>query len=160
MRLVSQASVVSSNVPGPTSELELPAALCRPPAPRGEGAPGLGTAPDRVRLVGARFYAFGHSPLYCGLLSYAGQVALSCTSDPAAEPCPARLASLFATALAELHTAAAHGPRPAARAPPALADRLAVVGLCVAAVAAVALALRLSLPSGRVNAQVESGLAL
>jgi hypothetical protein len=52
-----------------------------------------------------RFYGFGHSGIYIGLLSYCGALSVSVTTDPRVEPAPSRLAQFFAEAVVEIHEA-------------------------------------------------------
>lgn len=76
LTLSSKSTAVFSNVPGPTCCLSLPRDLRQThgrPAPP-DGAPAGPGEDGGVRVVGCRFYAFGHTALYCGLLTYAGQV--------------------------------------------------------------------------------------
>ncbi|KAG8462714.1 hypothetical protein KFE25_004690 [Diacronema lutheri] len=126
LTLASKATIVFSNVPGPREPLHVPRALSAPdrsaPGPPREpstAAPdGMDCTADAIRVVNCRFYAFGHMAVYCGLLSYGGQVSVSCTTDSRAEPRPEKLARELVDALRELHGAVSqlsapqHAPRP------------------------------------------------
>mmetsp|Transcript_23163 Transcript_23163/g.58802 ORF Transcript_23163/g.58802 Transcript_23163/m.58802 type:complete len:149 (+) Transcript_23163:414-860(+) len=81
------------------------------------------------QVTALRFYGVGHAGVYCGLLSCAGEVHLSLSSDPAVELEPARLAHIFADAVSSLHGAAAMLTVVTPRPPVSLTDLLIVVAL-------------------------------
>mmetsp|Transcript_23162 Transcript_23162/g.58799 ORF Transcript_23162/g.58799 Transcript_23162/m.58799 type:complete len:179 (+) Transcript_23162:414-950(+) len=116
LTLCSQSTVVLSNVPGPRQRLKLPGALCH-------------VNKESFEVTALRFYGVGHAGVYCGLLSCAGEVHLSLSSDPAVELEPARLAHIFADAVSSLHGAAAMLTVVTPRPPVSLTDLLIVVAL-------------------------------